>query len=269
MKQYPSQEKLRELFEYNCSELLTWKEREEMSKSWNSRYAGTKAGSLSVKEDLQVSRTVSITLGGKRRFFTIQSLVWIYFKGEIPSGFQVYRKDSHGFFQIENLELRCRSGEGRVFAPKNAREGSGSKFIGVCASKNGLFWIGGTSIIGPIKIFFTEIDAATHYDNICFSRHSSRPNATDNREVIGISRSLGNHIQNGRRRKNAGQIVGVFEDKRQKNNRYYVRLGRENLGKFQYVNDAARAYNVAAKERYGEHAVLNDIPNPLGQGDIF
>lgn len=41
------------------------------------------------------------------------------------------------------------------------------------------------------------------------------------------------------------------------------------LGTFDDQVDAARAYNIAAYDHYGEHAVLNDIPDPLGKGDTF
>lgn len=269
MNKYPSQERLRELFDYDKQGFLVWRKRGENSKSWNTRYAGTNAGSLVVTDGLSVYSKVTINLDGKKRYFTLQSLIWIYFNGKIPEGFNVCRKDSNGLFQIENLELRCEREKGSSSKKKVGRRGSTSKFVGVCLSKNGMFWLGGTESFGPVKRFFTEIDAATYYDNIYFEKHSSRPNLTECRDVFWISRSLGNHLQYARRILDSGGMVGVFEDKRQKNNRFYARLGCEYLGKFQCAESAARAYNIAAHEKYGQHAALNDIPDPLGKGDAF
>ena len=64
--------------------------------------------------------------------------------------------------------------------------------------------------------------------------------------------------------------MGVYEDKRQKTNRFtaYIGTGSDRVifGPFDTKEQAARAYNIAAREKYGEHAVLNDIPDPLGEG---
>jgi len=38
-----------------------------------------------------------------------------------------------------------------------------------------------------------------------------------------------------------------------------------NLGSYDSEEDAARAYNRAANEYFGEYARLNDVPNPLGE----
>jgi hypothetical protein len=47
------------------------------------------------------------------------------------------------------------------------------------------------------------------------------------------------------------------------------KIKKEYIGTFDTKEEAARAYNIAAREYYGDHAELNDIPDPLGQGDIF
>ena len=61
-------------------------------------------------------------------------------------------------------------------------------------------------------------------------------------------------------------MQGCYIDER-KSKKWYSKLGNKYLGCFKTQEEAARAYNIAAYEHYGENAVLNDIPFPLG--DVF
>ena len=258
-KQYPSQARLRELFDYDPDGFLVWKHRDDERKATNTNYAGCRAGGVFVSDSLEISYRISI----KKIVYTGQSLIWVWHNGGIPDGMQVYRKDPNGGFRIQNLELLTCDGYGRNFLRRNANKCSQSEFLGVCKTKNGLFWQGGTYIYGPTCRFFTDIDAATHYDNAYEDKKGFRPNGTTREQVKPISRELGNHLQHHRRKSNPNDIVGVYEDSRQKTNRFYSRIGRRNLGKFETKEDAARAYNIAAFEAFGVHASFNDIPHPF------
>ena len=79
-KQYPSQDRLRELFDYDPEGFLVWKYRPEMSKAWNSRMANKKAGCEHLhSERLKYSYTERIS--GKD--YSGERLIWIIHHAEI------------------------------------------------------------------------------------------------------------------------------------------------------------------------------------------
>lgn len=85
-----TQEILRELLDYDPdSGRLTWKPRERewfnnyrIYRSWNSRYAGSEAGSLSVNKRGYRRRILSI----KKKRYKEHRIIWLYMTGSMPIG---------------------------------------------------------------------------------------------------------------------------------------------------------------------------------------
>ena len=76
--------------------------------------------------------------------------------------------------------------------------------------------------------------------------------------------SCSENLRNMRPRKGASEYKGVY---REKSNGKWIAQIREGkgfaLGTYSSEEDAARAYNIAAKERFGEFALYNNIPEPF------
>lgn len=95
----PSQIALRNLFEYDAERgALVWKERGQVSKTWNSRFAGKSAGSMDAQGYINIG--INGTLHKAHR------LAWVLVNGAIPEGMQVDHKNrDRADNRIENLRL--------------------------------------------------------------------------------------------------------------------------------------------------------------------
>jgi len=255
-KQYPSQARLRELFDYDPEGFLVWKSRGK---------DGDRAGVYRLDGD---SLNYIYRINIKDREYEGGRLVWIWHRGDIPEGMNVHRRDWSGTCRIENLY--CCFWKDRILRPQISNPSG--KYKGVwkndkwskswsCADLNGNEWY-----------FSTEIAAATHYDNVCEERHGDRPNNTERCDVIKlrVTKSVARYMQTSQKSLEERAVVGVYE----KRKKFAARFRKKNLGTYPTKEQAARAYNKAAYEHYGEHAVLNDIPDPLGlaepeEGDAF
>jgi len=58
---------------------------------------------------------------------------------------------------------------------------------------------------------------------------------------------------------NTSGYKGVWVDARRKTNSYQARCGNKYIGSFKTAEDAAKAHNIAALERYGQYALLNPV----------
>lgn len=93
MKRYPSQAKLRELFDYDHEGFLVWKNRSDVPDHVNARFAGEIAGFRGVGKVEHANgfkHYAEIRLNGER--YRQHELVWIWHKGVIPKGKVVTHK---------------------------------------------------------------------------------------------------------------------------------------------------------------------------------
>lgn len=238
---YPTQERLRELFNYDVGGFLvnksTWK----------------RAGTVHVNKKLSSSYVIRFD----NSKYSGNRLIWIYFHGDIPDGMYVTRKDASDWFKIENLRLEKEvlNKKGRI------RFNSKFKYLGVQKNagsnsykcrRDGLYYI-------------TEEDAAIAYDNAVEDEEGRRPNETTRKDVSGkvISLAVASQRSRALAARGNGRYNGVKEKRAGK---FQAICGCDYIGTFDTKEQAARAYNIAAREKYGDHAVLNDIPDPLGEG---
>lgn len=254
-KQYPSQARLRELFDYDPEGFLVWKYNPDRRPQWNGRYAGKIAGKYEFSPS-SLQYVYRVGIGDE--VYSGNSLIWIYFGGTIDERKQVHKKDWSKPPAIENLvqvlpsERKSRphmrsSGE----FGKGVTKRSGSDFF-ICEPVNG----------GCFR-FMSRDDAETHYDNEYEKDRGERPNGTERKNVEHkiLSTGLMRHIHHAKRARKEGKYCGVNKHR----DSFSSYLSGKYLGVFASKEQAARAYNIAAYEHYGESAILNDIPDPLGK----
>jgi len=81
---------------------LYWLPRDNVSKQWNKRYAGTKAGTLKKEGYIQVKLEDKISYAHR--------IIWEMFNGEIPKNMEVdHINDDRADNRIENLQLLTRN----------------------------------------------------------------------------------------------------------------------------------------------------------------
>ena len=89
------------LLSYNNGDLY-WLPRDNISKQWNKRYAGTKAGTLKKEGYIQVKLEDRIAYAHR--------IIWEMFNGEIPKSMEVdHINDNRADNRIENLQLLTRN----------------------------------------------------------------------------------------------------------------------------------------------------------------
>mgnify|MGYP001593560710 CR=1 FL=1 len=81
---------------------LYWLPRDNISKQWNKRYAGKKAGTLKKEGYIQVKLEDKISYAHR--------IIWEMFNGEIPKNMEVdHINDDRADNRIENLQLLTRN----------------------------------------------------------------------------------------------------------------------------------------------------------------
>lgn len=272
MKQYPSQARLRELFDYDPEGFLVWKERNDVPNAVNTRFSGEIAGYRgigAVEYENGFKKYAEIRVNNK--LYRQHELVWIWHKGKIPEGKTVSHKTGQVLIsKIEELVL---------LENKNSKPWQHSKrfengFVGVQEriGKTKKSYRAVDSKGNHIGTFLTAEAAAAAYNNYAITRWGCGA-ILNNVSCPDFESYRMTSINGGQSKKrNNGRMMGCYIDKRKKDKGqkyWYSKLKSKYLGSFENQEQAARAYNVAAREYYGEHAVLNDIPDPLGKGDVF
>ena len=273
MKQYPSQDKLKELFDYDPEGFLVWKERADVRGCVNARFAGEVAGCRgigTVERDNGFKKYAEMRVNGK--IYRQHVLVWIWHNGIIPDKKTVTHKVGKVLTsKIEELVLS----ENPHSKPYQHSRRFFFGLVGV-QERQGKFknsYTANDSEGNHIGTFTKEEAAAAAYNDYAQRRWGDDALLNDvscpNFEEYKITSSHGGQTK----KRNNGRMLGCYIDKRKKDRGakkyWYSKLKNKHLGLFYSEEETARAYNIAAREYYGGHAILNDIPDPLGQGDIF
>lgn len=259
MKQYPSQARLRELFDYDPEGFLVWKYNKQRSAQWNGRYAGKRAGQY-VLCDRTLQYIYRVGIGQK--IYSGNSLIWIFFGGCLDEKKQVNKIDWSMPPSIENLvQLSASERKPRPFITSKQIEHKG---LSKCTLSG--FWVCTTRNRCQTR-FPDQISALTHYDNEYEKEKNVRPNQTKYKDVSNrvLKIEVLRQIQHAKKSIRNGRFSGVSKHRK----KWKALCANRYVGVFDTEEQAARAYNIAAREHYGEHAILNDIPDPLGTGEIF
>lgn len=258
MKIYPSQERLRELFNYDPEIGLIWS---------SGQMAGERAGGLYIsKKTMNTMPEIKIN----QHKYNLLKIIWIYHNGEIKDNCYIKTRDVYSHPKIEHLRVSKKKQECHSKI-KNKRGGE-VEFAGVSKNKIGNFVAKGFKdgkqvYLGTYK---TAESAASAYDNWVLNSYGGGflPNNSGckNYEDYRINSCI------VRKMKNKSGMRGVYKNtKKSKNSKkewistISVNKKAKYLGAFETKEEAARAYNIAARNHYGDLAILNDIPNPLGE----
>lgn len=251
-KQYPSRDRLRELFDYDPEGFLVWK-------------SGKKAGEVIGFRSVEGSSTIRyrVTINGVK--YKYNDILWIYFNGVIPSGKTVKSK-SGPFLYAASKDLFLSDAKhskncGNI-TTKNIHG-----FKGVRRQRNGLFQALldgsdlGTYETAEAAASAWDAAAVKKYGRGLTENNSGCKNPQDYRVLLAHRKHA--------KRNSKHKYKGAMPNRRKWMARIGINGKPKYLGTFETEEQAARAYNIAAYEHYGEKAVLNDIPDPLGRGDVF
>ncbi len=264
---YPSQEKLRELFDYDPEGFLVWKNRSDVPDHVNTRFAGEIAGCRGVGKIEHANgfkHYAEIRLNGER--YRQHELVWIWHKGAIPEGKVVTHKSGQVLIsKIEKLIL-VDSANSKPWQ-RNARFINGLVGVSKRSGKERVTYKSVASDGSHLGTFSKIEAAAAAYDNYARKRWGDDAVLNglkcDDIEKYRITKKQGGQSK----KTNNGRMLGCYFD--EKSSYWYSKIGNRYLGTFYTEEQAARAYNIAAKEYYGDQAVLNDIPRPLIKEPVF
>lgn len=99
-------EELRKLLSYDPETgVLTWRYREHARTEWNNRYAGTVAGTIHVKGQIQVR----ITVDGRPSYYNAHRIAWAIMTGEWPPHIVDHRNNNPAKNEWSNLRAATSS----------------------------------------------------------------------------------------------------------------------------------------------------------------
>lgn len=240
MKKYPTQEELREQFDYHPDGYLI------------RNSTGERADRLYTSKN-KSSERIRFMVSMNSTSYDLKRLVWIFHKRGIGKGFNIYNKSGDVFDnRIENLikTKEKRNPKQRYQMKANSKTG----FIGVYERGGKYRAKIGKESLGE----YTSKQAAAWAYNIR-AREVYGDSATIN-DVPEVD--LSKYRSTRQKSLSKNKFIGVNP----KRNKFYAACKGEYLGTYESQEEAARAYNIAAYKHYGENAVLNDIHDPLGSG---
>lgn len=251
MKKYPSQEKLKELFDYDPEGFLVWRHNREKSKSWNTRFSGKRAGSTGVNKEMRVF--YDIRIGGN--LYSGSRLIFIWHHGFCPK-IVAHKEFNQSNNKISNLVPLS---DKKKRSAGHWKTGQGFRFVEKEKGRESWF-----NTIGKRKSFTKKV-AAAFYVNLEIDRLGLdyQKNEVDD---VDLDKFL---CRGERQEKNRNNATSSFLGVSRHQKKWIVKCAHKYIGVYSCQVEAARAYNIAAHEHYGENAVLNDIPDPLGKGDAF
>ncbi len=252
MNRYPSQEDIKKRVKVSASGDLVW---------LDGQCEGLIAGYVTVERECTVRRR--LTIFGST--YNYSDILWIYFNGDIPKDFYVKKKS--GPFEMPKIsdlylaKTKCMKHCGNI-STKNIHG-----YKGVRRQESGSFQ---ALLDGQdLGTYSTPEAAATAWDWAAEKKYGRGLIKNDSGCVDPEKYRIKLTILKHQARYSKHKYRGVMPNRKN----WMARIGENGkpkyLGTFKTEEEAARAYNKAAYELYGDKAALNDIPDPLGTGAPF
>jgi hypothetical protein len=185
MKQYPSQAKLKELFNYDAEfGELVWKKRADLSNQMNSKIAGKIAGHFQFRKKFnRVEKSIVIN---KKRY-SVKRIIWIFHNGEISKNKIVASKNNEATdTRIQNLIVTENSSVFQCENIDNTQRNFKNGFKGVYKHdkkyKAVIRFNGKPTYIGMFK---TQDEAAIAYNKAAMQLHGENAVLNDIPDQLG------------------------------------------------------------------------------------
>ena len=254
-KQYPSQERLRELFDYDPEGFLVWRHRPEKTKNWNGKFAGTRADQARAYPTLH--RTVTID----GYVFDMRRLVWIYHNGSDVTEGEFIKSKGNIFYSVKIEDLYISKSKTKTNHGHRIHKQSGAKFKGVkCIDKSRFVASTTENTTRYIGTFATKEAAAAAY-NAWAKKHYGEGFIFN--DVCQLDYENLRLTKSGQQDNKGKGFKGVWKKRDKWVAEFSFKGKKEKIGTYKSKYDAARAYNIKAKEVYGERAIINEVENPF------
>ncbi len=259
-REYPTQERLRELFDYDPEGFLVWRDRKDVPRRVNTRFAGKRAGYAGVSEGRDGKITKNHEIRINNVLYRAQALVYIFHNGEIPEGKTV--TSASGSFLFSRIEDLILVDGPYIKESQHFMRFSSGRFVGV-QERNGRYIC---AIRGRKGTFSTPEAAASAYNFYARKIYGDHAILNEVEEINFNDYLVDMKIAGQKGRRDKKLMLGVYSTKQ---GMFEAKLKNSYLGSYYTEEQAARAYNIAARKYYGDNCIINDIENPLGEDEYF